>query len=340
MNKLLTICIPTYNRKDVLINEVRDYLSVNDDRFCIKVSDNCSTDGTQEALKEFQDDRLIVNFNTENLGSIPNWIVALSNNQSDYLIFTLDKDIIDISQLIWFLNFLEQEQPCFGYVDLNISKPKSVESFGPGYDNILKMAYLDKHPSGYFYRRDIFENAIKRDSFLKLDKKFDFPFEVINAELAVEYPSVIIKGGLVINANYRKELQGNKTRSYDESNIWFGAPRRFVEYGYYIYSVLNLQLPSRQNRKLAVRVTKMGINNVTFALRSLMSNEPVCIHYNVKPRTVGIVEMYNNTIRILDIFKESAKGSLPSIFILLTVLKMKARFFALFILSSFRRFFK
>ena len=41
--KVLSICIPTYNRKEVLIDEIKQYLSVQDERFCIKVNDNCGS---------------------------------------------------------------------------------------------------------------------------------------------------------------------------------------------------------------------------------------------------------------------------------------------------------
>lgn len=61
--KVLSICIPTYNRKEVLIDEIKQYLSVQDERFCIKVNDNCSTDGTVAALLQIHDDRLIVSRN-------------------------------------------------------------------------------------------------------------------------------------------------------------------------------------------------------------------------------------------------------------------------------------
>lgn len=306
MNKILTICIPTYNRKEVLINEVNEYLSVNDDRFLVKVSDNCSTDGTQEALNTINDPRLIINYNRENLGSIPNWIKALSDNESEYLIFTLDKDLVDINQLKYFLDFLEHEKPCFGYADLDLSKPKGYEKTEPGFDNVLKTAYLDKHPSGYFYRRDLFEEAIMRDSFLKIDKRFDFPFEVINAELAVEYPSIIVRGGLVINANYRNELKGNKTLSYDDSNIWFGTTRRLMEYGYYIDNALNLTLNPIDKYSLAKKLTEKGIINVSILLRQFLRDESVCLHYNVKIRHVGFLEMFHNIKQVLKQFSLSS----------------------------------
>lgn len=306
MNKTLTICIPTYNRKEVLINEVKDYLSVNDDRFIVKVSDNCSTDGTQDALKEINDNRLIVNYNSENLGSIPNWIKALSNNMSDYLFFILDKDIIDTSKLVGFLDFLDCEKPFFGYVDLDVSKPENIEYFDAGYPNIFKMAYLDKHPSGYFYKREIFEEAITKDSFLMLDNKFDFPFEVINAEIALKYPSVIVKGGLVTIANRRTDVKEGKTLSYDESNIWYGKQKRIIEYSYYFTSAIKLNLSQKQLETLVCKLTESAVKNVTVVLRSTMKNEVACSHYNVKKRDVSFFEMMKNALYVIKVFNKKA----------------------------------
>lgn len=334
MSKVLTICIPTFNRKDVLIREVSDYLSVKDKRFCIKVSDNCSTDGTQEALRKIADERLKINVNKENIGSIPNWIKSLSENDSDYLLFTLDKDLVDIKQLQQFINYLEKEKPYFGYVDLDISKEVGVDTFLPGYDNILKMAYLDKHPSGYFYRRELFEKAIKRDSFLKIDPRFDFPFEIINAELALAYPSVIVRGGLIINASYRKDIIEGKTLSYDENNIWYGGPRRFVEFSYYIDSALSLPL-SLENRYKLIRLnTKRGVDNVTFTLERLMKNETASTHYNVEMRNVGFVEMLSNTTNIFKILKEQAKGRLSYYQFLQIRTEITAKFIIRYLLKS------
>ena len=124
--KVLSICIPTYNRKEVLIDEIKQYLSVQDERFCIKVNDNCSTDGTVTALLQIHDDRLIVSRNEKNEGSVPNWMKALLNCNSEYVIFVLDKDLIDIKYLSAFIDYLVSDKPNFGYVDLDINKQKKM----------------------------------------------------------------------------------------------------------------------------------------------------------------------------------------------------------------------
>ena len=307
MNLLLTICIPTYNRKDVLINEIIDYLSCNDCRFRVKVNDNYSTDGTREALENIKDPRLLCCFNSENLGSIPNWILSLSNNTSDYLLFVLDKDFVDVKKLPLFLDYLEKERPFFGYIELDLSKSDSIETMEPGFDNILKMAYLDKHPSGYFYRRDLFEKAILKDSYLRIDKKFDFPFEVINAEMALEYSSTIYPSGLIITANLRKDVVEGKTLSYNESNIWYGVPRRCVEYGYYLNNALSLDIPPKLIARLCRIVTETALYNVTVVFRNLMNNDVACNHYNIQKRTVGLMEMSCNAKQIMEIFSNESK---------------------------------
>lgn len=314
---VLTICIPTYNRKDILLNDIRDYLSVDDDRFSIRVNDNCSSDGTLAALEEIKDPRLIVTHNQENLGPVPNSLIAKSGNKSEYIMEMLDKDHFNVQHLKRFLDFLETEHPFFGFVDLDISKPFGFVFTEAGYNNVLKTAYRDKHPSGHFYRTDLFEIVLQSEPFRKLDSNFDFPHEIINAELAVAYPSVVVEGPYVINANYRKELHGSKTKSYDETNIWFGAERRLVEYKYYIDNALSLDLSKKEIQKLAAIVTLRAAMQVSTQLKSLFKDESVCEHYCLQMRDVRIKEMSSNIQSIFAVFENEAKGRLSFAMILM-----------------------
>mgnify|MGYP000697719504 FL=1 len=51
---------------------------------------------------------------------------ALLNCNSEYVIFVLDKDLIDIKYLSAFIDYLVSDKPNFGYVDLDINKQKKM----------------------------------------------------------------------------------------------------------------------------------------------------------------------------------------------------------------------
>lgn len=305
--KVLSICIPTYNRKEVLIDEIKQYLSVPDERFCIKVNDNCSTDGTVTALSQIHDDRLIVSRNEKNEGSVPNWMKALLNCNSEYVIFVLDKDLVDIKYLSAFIDYLVSDKPNFGYVDLDINKQKKMINYSKGYQSILHMCYLDKHPSGYFYKKDIFEEAFEDSSFQLIDKTFIFPFEVLNGSISVKYQSTIVVWPLIVNAALRVK-KDTRTLSFNEKNIWFGFDKRKLEFSYYLNNVLGLHIPLCEKKKISLKILKVAIGNVTYGLKSMLKNKEACYHYYVSCRKVSVREMTNNMKTFLAFYCTSCIG--------------------------------
>lgn len=314
-SKILTICIPTYNRKDVLIDELVQYLSLNDDRFCIKIHDNCSTDGTRDALQGLKDDRIIIHFNDRNVGSVPNWMNSLCNCKSEYVIFVLDKDLVNIEYLAKFIDYLETAKPNFGYVDLDIKKKGDNIITNSGLRNVERMCYLDKHPSGYFYKTAVFNEAYQHDSFQKIDKSFIFPFEVLNGVISTKYSSTIVVMPLIINAAIR-EKKDTRTLSFNESNIWFGEPKRFLEFSYYLCNVLELDLNPSEKAYLSRKVLKQSIGDVTYRLKNLLQNKEACYHYFVNCRKVSLGEMFSNELKFLKYYFKVTNQSLPLVKIL------------------------
>lgn len=319
MERLLSICKPTFNRKDVLISDIQYYFTSTDKRFCIKVNDNCSTDGTIDELQSISDERLQFKINPENLGTIRNCIGALTGACSKYIMLVLDKDTLDVNELPYFLDYLEKEEPAFGYVDLNIKSKRGVDCYCAGKDAILHTSYLSKHPSGFFWRTDIFEAEVNKPFYKDENiSKFDFIFDLINGPIASKYPSSIVHFPLVINANIRTDLPKNKYKGsfgYDASNIYFGKEKRVFEYQTYLRSTLSLDLPAEDKQKLVSSLTDKGIATVTTGLYDFMQNKAACEHYHLHTRIVSIKEMYINTIEILRNLTEMGRGELPAKFI-------------------------
>lgn len=100
--KGLEIVIPTYNRRDYLIDNLRGLISYITEMkakgiVSISVSDNCSNDGTAEAVRNLIHEtdvsiRLFVQ--EENLGSVNNFIFLIDNSKADNLMLLGDDDYI------------------------------------------------------------------------------------------------------------------------------------------------------------------------------------------------------------------------------------------------------
>jgi glycosyltransferase involved in cell wall biosynthesis len=87
-----TIAIPTFNRARLLKGCVSSALSQTYPHFEVVVSDNASTDETQDMLRQFSDRRLRVIRQDTNIGLIPNWNACLKAARGDYILILSDDD--------------------------------------------------------------------------------------------------------------------------------------------------------------------------------------------------------------------------------------------------------
>ncbi|MEO3705824.1 glycosyltransferase family 2 protein [Trichormus azollae] len=98
MSKLLTIAIPTYNRANLLEQQLEWLSKAIKGYECeceVLVSDNCSTDNTQEIIQKWQHTLNNITFrsnrNSENLGVMKNIIYCLSSATTKY-VWTIGDD--------------------------------------------------------------------------------------------------------------------------------------------------------------------------------------------------------------------------------------------------------
>jgi glycosyltransferase involved in cell wall biosynthesis len=91
---LVTIAIPTLNRASWLKECVFSALSQTYRNIEVIVSDNASTDETQEVLKAILDPRLHVVRQKSNVGLLPNWNACLAEARGEYFVIVSDDDRI------------------------------------------------------------------------------------------------------------------------------------------------------------------------------------------------------------------------------------------------------
>ena len=125
MNNLFTIIIPTYNRCEMLkgslemvIPQVRKWKE--DVRLFI--SDNSSTDGTQELVEYYlqtNGDILHYHRQSENIGAQANFRYAVKNVQSKYVCLLGDDDVVFPNYVETVVNIL-REHPDVGLVNYNV----------------------------------------------------------------------------------------------------------------------------------------------------------------------------------------------------------------------------
>lgn len=304
MNKyILSICIASYNRRDILVPDVKKYLSLNDNRFVVTVQDDGSTDGTYEELQGINDPRLILRRNETNLGGLQNAKAALDNHKEALYVLNLnDKDYINVDLLSPFIDYLESKEPYYGFVDFLSKDPIHIERFEKGLDSIRKLSYQCVHPSGYFWRTELYHEEINCDYYNKLPPKFDYQFDLMFAHCAVRFPGDIVYMPLITYFYDRKELSGCKSYSYTENNLYFFTPKRLETYCLFLDDINILETDNNTKSIVQYSVTERTLMFVTSLLRSFLHNDVVCDHYNLRSRSLSFFEIESNIISVLRIY--------------------------------------
>lgn len=94
----ISICIPTYNRAEYLINCLES-ISLNKNVLMIDyeicISDNCSTDNTEEIVQSFEK-KIPINYhrNSSNIGRVKNYLNVVNIANGDFIWLIGDDDLL------------------------------------------------------------------------------------------------------------------------------------------------------------------------------------------------------------------------------------------------------
>lgn len=96
----ITVVIPTYNRAEALSRALASLCKQTLSDFQVVISDNCSTDGTDTVVADFQN-RLSINYlkASENFGPIPNWERGLRAVTTEWVKILWSDDWLEPSAL-------------------------------------------------------------------------------------------------------------------------------------------------------------------------------------------------------------------------------------------------
>ena len=108
-NKLLTIAIPTFNRKDLLVRAVESIVCQRQfDRIELLISDNASVDGTEKFISERFSAYKNIKYvrNPSNLGPDANYLRCIAECKTRFIEFLSDDDFVEPDSIENVLLFL------------------------------------------------------------------------------------------------------------------------------------------------------------------------------------------------------------------------------------------
>lgn len=180
MEKLLSICIPTFNGGETVYHNIKEILNCKSSNFEIIVSDNASTDNTLELLQRIDDDRLKIVTHKKNEQSYLNFYHALMAGSAKYLMLLNDYDRVVVNNLPRYLEFLKNVQ--YDVIKNVVGKSEELTIAQTQFYNMIY-----SHPSYVVYRRKAFR------SIKPLKCSFDssytsYPYIIWDTQVLREYP--------------------------------------------------------------------------------------------------------------------------------------------------------
>ena len=288
---LLSFCIPTYNRVGALLPLVRRILQSPSREFEVVVSDNLSSDDTVAQLQAIDDTRLVILENEVNRGALFNQVNVLVQGRATYSALLLDKDSVDPILIQPFLEFLLRAAPITGYCEYHKAVGTQAQYFQRGYDSLHGMAYSCHHPSGYFFRKAELREIRIVERFSDHGVVGNFPFEFIQAELALSGPAAIFQEPLFIpekpeaaRANRSFTISGAADEAFFQPKGRLNTAVRFSLH------ILGLPLAINHKRQLVLDRFVQGLSLAAVSYKAIMANDAICEHYHISTRRIGRLE--------------------------------------------------
>lgn len=175
---MLTVVIPTYNRYDEVVNQVRFIRGeVGFEKVKLVVWDN----GSDRDVGKILDDEnllggVLFGRNQENIGLVGNLIKSLDSVKSDYVWYVGDDDFLSEGILSAILRCLEQECPNYVFINhraVDVSGNELMASALPfqGVHDILEVFRYSRSTMMFItacvYKSELLRQCIKNDSMVK-----------------------------------------------------------------------------------------------------------------------------------------------------------------------------
>jgi glycosyltransferase involved in cell wall biosynthesis len=310
MNRILNICIASYNKAALTYSLVQSILKNDNEKLGVVVVDNASTDSTVQLLKTIDDDRLTIIVNKSNIGGSANMVRAIYSAEG-YCLYCNDRDKIYTERLNEFIEFLENNPnySC-GWVS---RKKTTTNTLFTEYDvlsSFQSMCWRCEHPTGFFFNSR-FLKAYDESSWNEFISPFGwtaFPFENIQAELVTE--SIFVRYNIPVWSSTGNDTHKKYVSEFEKLNTggdrWFyteNCINRGKAYLNQFWSICDrkmIQVDEKTRFMIYANIILCEQKIGAWRYKTVFESDSLAYHYAVKPRKVSRKEVSANSNRIVN----------------------------------------
>lgn len=286
---ILSICIPSYDRFDLLERNLKGILGGAESKeFEVVVVDNCSPDNIYDAIN-IEDSRLRILRRSVAVSGPRNVNDSLSYAKGKYSLLCLDKDRIKGELIDQFINTLKAHPKiCGGYCTILPTKNQKIEIYTD--HQVLKFGYIGKHPSGDFYKTEYVKSAYSR--FNDEDMENTYVYDWLLAECAAHGPMMKYDYPIMEKAPPHKARERQSSSFSPHKRNLFLLPPNIIEQFYLNCMHLeNLPIPKKEYFRVLMHLYRIVLHRITLDYRTVMTMSDVCFHYHIEPKKVSFKEM-------------------------------------------------
>lgn len=233
---LLSICIPTYNRRDRLRELLKKLCLWNVDNIKIIVVDNASTDGTDKMIKEFAKYKNLLYFRNDiNLGADGNFfrIIEEGKKYSKYSLWLGDDDCVTREFFEDIPKILESNKPNVVILNYYLYNNNFIKRW-------IYMLGMKKRKAIYEYKNNYIEKDLEN---LFRKTRFKMPFGTI-----------IMSNSLI---ELKNTLKYKETYHLYSGAMWEGLDKANKENGYIIAYITKKSYISWGKGEKSYNINKM-----------------------------------------------------------------------------------
>lgn len=286
---IVSFCIATYQRYEVLNELIQEILSVDTDEIEVVVCDNKSEDGSIEKISKIEDGRLKIFINETNVGSSLNVHESLDKGNGEYLFYVNDRDNVDkfkINKLIEILKCLKKEDVAFAKC-LNVKNEiEPYRIYEGGKDALVMFACKVDHPTGYIFRRDKWHEIQNRRRYFEDQKYGDYPITEICAILAKNQKGALVYGDICDWNRRRIDFSKVKSGYYNnriDKRLWFTPEVLYRELKIGYYFLKKIEVSEEIRNQILVERYKVYLYWCVSGYKTMISDPANTDHYNFYP---------------------------------------------------------
>lgn len=297
--KLLSICISTYNRRAECIKLIQSIFTLKDNRYNVVVCDDASTDGTVGNLRELGFPKLDIKVNKRNLGPCRNWYNTINSGTAKYILHVLDRDTLNIMQLQYLLELLEKYDISGGYIGMaaiesvpNRIIGKKTYMYNKGEEAFLYMGAIPVHPTGFIVRRQYWEQCQFKKYFYQIEKYGIYPHSYVMAHMALRGDMIYVRSDFCSYKYVGKNSRSRFYQFYKAGHEFWWTPESVLKVAVKLVIYLYPYAGTAYQDNFIVRRFGEGLYRATMSYRETLKNKEEMSHYGLTTKKISNMELF------------------------------------------------